>query len=128
MARILVVEDEPMVRDLVMTYLRMAGFEVIAAADGIEALRLAHSGQPDLVLMDMGLPKLNGWQTTHRLRSNPETAHLPIVALTAYALDEDRQRALNVGCNAFLAKPIDFPALLETIQSLINQQDHGHAR
>ncbi|MCX7792065.1 MAG: response regulator, partial [Chloroflexaceae bacterium] len=71
--------------------------------------------------MDMGLPKLNGWQTTHRLRSNPETAHLPIVALTAYALDEDRQRALNVGCNAFLAKPIDFTALLETIRSLINQ-------
>ncbi|MCX7791917.1 MAG: response regulator, partial [Chloroflexaceae bacterium] len=64
MARILVVEDEPMVRDLVMTYLRMVGFEVIAAGDGIQALRLAHGDQPDLVLMDMGLPKLNGWQTT----------------------------------------------------------------
>lgn len=118
-ARILVVEDDEAVRKMVTTYLKHADFDVATAADGIDALLNVQQISPDLILMDMGLPKLNGWQTTQRLRARAETAHLPIIALTAYALDEDRERALAIGCDAFEAKPIDFARLLTTIHRLL---------
>jgi CheY-like chemotaxis protein len=119
MAQILVVEDDIAIRDMVAAYLQLSGFEVTMAADGIAALLQVQRARPDLILMDMGLPKLNGWQTTQRLRARQETRTIPIVALTAYALESDRQRALNAGCDAFAAKPIDFPGLLTTIQRLL---------
>lgn len=123
MARILLVEDDETIREMTATYLSKSGFEVVTAVDGIDALRLVGNARPELILMDMGLPKLNGWQTTQRLRARQETAHIPIIALTAYAMEEDRVRALNVGCSAFASKPIDFLDLLATINTLLARED-----
>ncbi|NJL04026.1 MAG: response regulator [Chloroflexaceae bacterium] len=119
MSRVLVVEDDPEIRELVTTYLMQADFEVMTAIDGIEALRVVRSVQPDVILMDMGLPKLNGWQTTQRLRSRHDTANIPIIALTAYVLENERKWAIDIGCNAFEAKPINFESLLNKIRTLI---------
>jgi two-component system, cell cycle response regulator DivK len=119
MACVFVVEDDEAVRMMVTTYLQRSGFTVVTASDGVEALLLLRSMHPDLIVMDMGLPKLNGWQTTQRLRARRDTAQIPIIALTAYALDNDRQRALAIGCNAFEPKPIDFDSLLTTINTLL---------
>ncbi|MEI6179508.1 MAG: response regulator [Chloroflexales bacterium] len=119
MTRILVVEDDSLIREMVSVYLTRFGFEVVTAEDGVQALVLVRRVSPDVILMDMGLPKLNGWQTTQRLRMRQETARIPIIALTAYALESDRQRALNVGCDDFEAKPIDFGKLIAKIQTLL---------
>lgn len=119
MARVLVVEDDPPIRDLLATYLTRFGFEVVTAVDGVEALLMVRNTHPDVILMDMGLPKLNGWQTTQRLRAHQATAQIPIIALTAYALEDDRQRALKLGCDAFEPKPINFTSLLTTIDTLL---------
>ncbi len=119
MTRILLVEDDSPIREMIGVYLTRFGFEVVTAEDGVQALMLVRSLRPDMILMDMGLPKLNGWQTTQRLCMRPETARMPIIALTAYALESDRQRALNIGCDAFEAKPIDFGKLLAKIQTLL---------
>lgn len=125
MTRILVVEDDLPIRDMITSYLERAGFTVLTATDGIQALLMVQRMQPDLILMDMGLPKLNGWQTTQRLRAREETRHIPIIALTAYALETDRQRALSVGCDAFEAKPIDFLNLIATMNRLL--ANHAHS-
>jgi CheY-like chemotaxis protein len=119
MARILVVEDDYLIQDLVKTFLQQSGFEVITASDGVSALRLAHQAFPDLMLLDMGLPKLNGWQAARRLRSSPVTRHIPIIALTAYAMEDDHRRAMSAGCDAFESKPIDFASLLAKIMALL---------
>ncbi|MFV9503518.1 MAG: response regulator [Oscillochloridaceae bacterium umkhey_bin13] len=117
--RILLVEDDEQIRTMVCTFLRMADFEVVTASDGVEALLVTREAHPDLILMDMGLPKLNGWQTIQRLRARRDTANIPIIALTAYVMDEDRQRALAIGCNDFEVKPIDFDRLLGKINALL---------
>ncbi|RRR73623.1 MAG: response regulator [Candidatus Viridilinea halotolerans] len=121
MACLLLVEDDEAVRSMVEAYLARAGHTVVTANDGIAALMHVRQAPPDLIVMDMGLPKLNGWQTTQRLRTRRDSAKIPIIALTAYALDGDRQRALDVGCDAFESKPIDFASLLATIQRLLAQ-------
>ncbi len=120
--RILVVEDNEAIREILRNYLSRSGFEVVTVVDGIEALLKVSDYRPDLILMDMGLPKLNGWQTTQRLRARPESARIPIVALTAYVLDDERNQALHAGCDAFVAKPIDFTLLMSTITDLLGQQ------
>ncbi len=104
---------------MITAHLTIFGYDIVAATDGVQALLLAKSVNPDVILMDMGLPKLNGWQTTQRLRARADTAHIPIIALTAYALDDDRKRALGIGCDAFEPKPIDFTSLLATIEVLV---------
>lgn len=116
---ILLVEDEESIRSVVSTYLTHFGYQVTTACDGVEALRAVSEARPDLILMDMGLPKLNGWQTTERLRARRDSAAIPVVALTAYALSDERLRSMNAGCDAFVAKPIDFTMLLGTIQALV---------
>jgi two-component system, cell cycle response regulator DivK len=121
MAHILFVEDDELIRTMVATRLGFAGFEVTTATDGIEALLKVKGAHPDLILMDMGLPKLNGWQATQRLRMRRETAHIPIIALSAYVLENDRRQALQIGCNAFVTKPIDFSCLLTTIKELLGE-------
>lgn len=108
MTRVLIVEDDQNISEMIVLRLSRAGFATVTAADGVQALLVARSARPDLILMDMGLPKLNGWQTTQRLRTREDTANIPIIALTAYALDEDRQRAFTIGCDDFEAKPIQF--------------------
>ena len=119
MARILLVEDNEMNRDMLSRRLIRRGYEVTLAVDGQEGLAQAQS-QPDLILMDMSLPGIDGWEATRRLKAAPETARIPVVALTAHALTDDRERATRAGCDAFATKPIEFQALIETIERLLH--------
>jgi two-component system, cell cycle response regulator DivK len=112
MAKILVVEDDTLNRELLERLLSIYGHEVISATDGARGLALARSQQPDLIIMDMGLPILNGWQATHRLKTTPATSHIPVIALTAYAFTEDRARCMSVGCDDYDVKPLDIQRLM----------------
>ncbi len=121
MAKILVVEDEAMVRDMISRRLAVEGYQVVSATDGARGVAMARAEQPDLILMDMGLPVLNGWQATHRIKTRPETSATPIIALTAYALAEDKARCLAAGCDEYETKPIDFPRLLVKMRTLLDR-------
>jgi two-component system, cell cycle response regulator DivK len=122
MTTILVVEDEASIRDLIERRLLIEKYQVITAPDGARAVALARSEQPALILMDMGLPTLNGWQATHRIKTRPETQAIPIIALTAYAMPEDRERSLAAGCDEYETKPINFPRLLQKIRALLDRE------
>ncbi len=104
---ILIVEDSLLSRKLVETVLRPHGYRLLVAADGEEAIEVATREQPDFILMDLQLPKVSGHDAAQRLKSQPETADIPIVALTAYAMAEERERALAAGCDGYITKPID---------------------
>jgi CheY-like chemotaxis protein len=118
-ARILIVEDDAMIREMLVRRLKMDGHTAVVAGDGVRAVVMAHSEQPDLILMDMGLPILNGWQATQRIKARSETSRIPIIALTAYVMHEDRERAFDVGCDEFEAKPVDFIQLSAKITRLL---------
>ena len=120
---ILLVEDDPMIRNLLSRRLMIGGYQVIMASDGAQAVQSARLDLPELIVMDMGLPVLNGWQATHRIRSMPITRSIPIIALTAYAMKEDRMKCLTVGCNEYETKPVDFTRLLEKIRILLTEQN-----
>jgi len=119
MALILLVEDDLLNREMIGRYLLIQGFEVITAVDGAQAVTLAQSQLPDLILMDMGLPILSGWQATTQIKTAPGTRTIPIVALTAYAMAEDRDRAYTVGCDDFETKPVNFLRLKAKIEALL---------
>lgn len=119
MTRILLVEDDALNREMMMRRLAWEGYQVISAADGATAVALAETELPDLILMDLGLPILNGWQATQRIKATPSTQHIPIIALTAYALTEDRDKSIAAGCNDYEAKPINFARLLAKIETLL---------
>jgi len=119
MARILLVEDNEMNRDMLSRRLVRRGYEVILAQDGKEGLETAQSQSPDLILMDMSLPVMDGWEATRRLKGAPETAAIPVVALTAHALTDDREKATRAGCDGYETKPVEFPRLIETIERLL---------
>jgi CheY-like chemotaxis protein len=119
MARILYVEDDDTNLDLLQRRLTRAGFEVTVAMDGLEGVAAAISAPPDLIVMDLNLPSLDGWEATRRLKSRPETRQIPIIALSAYAMDEHRRKALDAGCDDFEAKPVDFEALLGKIRAIL---------
>jgi two-component system cell cycle response regulator DivK len=119
MARILLVEDNEMNRDMLSRRLIRRGYEVILAQDGQEGIDVAQSQSPDLILMDMSLPVLDGWEATRRLKSTPATSAIPVVALTAHALSDDREKATRAGCDAYETKPVELPRLLETIERLL---------
>ena len=121
MTTILVVEDESSIRDLIERRLLIERYQVITASDGARAVALARSDQPALILMDMGLPTLNGWQASHRIKTKPETQMIPIIALTAYAMPEDRARCMAAGCDEYETKPIEFPRLLQKIRTLLDR-------
>jgi two-component system, cell cycle response regulator DivK len=120
---ILLVEDDPMIRNLLSRRLMIGGYQVITASDGAKAVQSARLDLPELIVMDMGLPVLNGWQATHRIRSMPITRSIPIIALTAYAMKEDRMKCLAVGCNEYETKPVDFTRLLEKIRILLTEKN-----
>src|SRR3954447_8264613 len=101
MAKILLVEDDAMNREMVTRRLIWEGYQIITAEDGAQAITLAQSEQPDLILLDMGLPIMNGWQAAQRLKADTSTSAIPIIALTAYALNEDRAKSLEVGCDEY---------------------------
>ncbi len=119
MAKILVVEDNEMNRDMLSRRLMRKGYEVIIALDGEEGVAKAQAEAPDLILMDMSLPVLDGWEATRRLKAAPETQAIPIIALTAHAMAGDRERALAAGCDDYDSKPFDFDQLLGKIEALL---------
>jgi len=119
MPKILLVEDNEMNRDMLSRRLVRRGFVVDVATDGEQGVELARAGAYDLVLMDMSLPGIDGWEATRRLRAEPETQTIPIIALTAHAMAGDRDRALEVGCNDYDTKPVEFDRLLGKIAALL---------
>jgi CheY-like chemotaxis protein len=119
--RILLVEDNPDNRDMLSRRLVRRGFELTFAADGLEAVERVSSDRPDLVLMDLSLPQIDGWEATRRIRANPESRALPIIALTAHAMAGDRERALEAGCDDYDTKPVDLPRLLGKIDALLSR-------
>ena len=121
MTEILLVEDNELNRDMLTRRLSRKGFTVRSAGDGQQALDEVERQLPDLVLLDMDLPVLNGWETCAALRKNPNTTRLPVIALTAHAMTGDKQKALQAGCNDYATKPIDFPDLLEKINHLLGK-------
>lgn len=120
MATLLIVEDNEMNLDMLVRRLERRGFETITATDGAQGVALAFSQQPDLILMDMSLPVLDGWQATRQIRATPETRHIPIIALTAHALSGDREKCLAAGANEYETKPVRFPQLIAKIKDLLN--------
>jgi two-component system, cell cycle response regulator DivK len=119
MAKILLVEDNEMNRDMLARRLQRRGHEVVVAVDGAEGLELARREAPTLILMDMTLPVLDGWEATRRLKADPATGGIPIIALTAHAMSEDRARAIEAGCDDFDTKPIEFPRLIGKVDALL---------
>jgi len=119
MPKILLVEDNEMNRDMLSRRLVRRGFVVDVATDGEQGVELARAGAYDLVLMDMSLPGIDGWEATRRLRAEPATQAIPIIALTAHAMAGDRDRALEVGCNDYDTKPVEFDRLLGKIAALL---------
>jgi CheY-like chemotaxis protein len=119
LAKILLVEDNEMNRDMLSRRLVRKGYEVVLACDGQAGVDMAAAEAPDLILMDMSLPALDGWEATRRLKAAPATRHVPVIALTAHAMSGDRDKALEAGCNDYDTKPIDLPRLLGKIESLL---------
>ena len=119
MAKILLVEDQEMNRDMLSRRLKKRGYEVAIAVDGAEGVEKARSEAPDLILMDMSLPVMDGWEATRTLKADGATRSIPVVALTAHAMSTDREKALEAGCDAYETKPVELPRLLETIQKLL---------
>lgn len=122
MAKILLVEDNEMNWDMLSRRLRRKGYEVVVATDGEQGVGLATSEVPDLILMDMSLPVLDGWEATQQIKQIDEMKAVPIIALTSHAMKGDREKALASGCDDYDVKPIDFPRLLEKIQALLTEK------
>jgi len=119
MAKVLLVEDNEMNRDMLSRRLTKRGHEVVIAVDGAEGVAKARSERPDLILMDMSLPVLHGWDATRELRKGEDTRSIPVIALTAHAMSGDREKALEAGCDEFETKPVELPRLLEKMERLL---------
>jgi CheY-like chemotaxis protein len=120
MAKILLVEDNEMNRDMLSRRLTRKGYEVVVGEDGAKGVAMAGSESPDLILMDMSLPEIDGWEATRQIKQAPETAGIPIIALTAHAMAGDREKALSAGCDDYDTKPIELARLLEKIERLLS--------
>jgi len=121
MFKILLVEDNEMNRDMLSRRLERKGYEVILAADGPAGVSMAKLGLPNLILMDMSLPLLDGWEATRLLKADPLTSSVPVIALTAHAMSGDRDKALEAGCDDYDTKPVDLPRLLGKIETLLGE-------
>ena len=119
MPKILLVEDNEMNRDMLSRRLEKRGYTLAIAVDGGQGVALAKSELPDLILMDMSLPVIDGWEATQRLKNADDTRHIPVIALTAHAMSGDREKALAVGCDDYDTKPIDLARLLEKMERLL---------
>ena len=119
MSKILLVEDDQANREMLARYLTLLGYRIVLALDGAQAVRLATTEYPDLILMDMRLPVMDGWEATRQIKAGTMTRTIPVMALTAYAMDDERRRCLEVGCDAYETKPLEFPRLLVKLQSLL---------
>jgi CheY-like chemotaxis protein len=121
MAKILLVEDNEMNRDMLSRRLIRKGYEVGMAVEGLQGVEMAATGEYDLVLMDMGLPDIDGWEATRQIRAHPDVGTIPIIALTAHAMAGDREKALEAGCDDYDTKPIELPRLLGKIESQLEK-------
>lgn len=121
MPRILLVEDNELNRDMLSRRLGRRGFEVVIAKDGAEGITQAEAVRPDLILMDMSLPVLDGWEVARRLKAAPATAPIPIIALTAHVMTGDREKAIEAGCDDYDVKPVEFDRLLVKIERLLKK-------
>lgn len=121
MAKVLLVEDNEMNRDMLSRRLIRQGFDVVVAVDGQAGVDAARTGMPDIVLMDMSLPVLDGWEATRQLKASDATRAIPVIALTAHAMAGDRQQALDAGCDDYDTKPIELPRLLEKMRRLLGE-------
>jgi two-component system, cell cycle response regulator DivK len=121
MPKILLVEDNELNRDMLSRRLIRLGYSMMLAVDGLEALEMAVSEAPDLILMDLSLPEIDGWEATRRLKASPTTQHIPVIALTAHAMSGDREKALDAGCDDFDTKPVELPRLIEKIEALLGK-------
>ena len=117
---ILLVEDNEMNRDMLSRRLVRKGYDIVMAVDGQQAIDMASAESPDLILMDMSLPVIDGWETTRRVKANPQTQTIPIIALTAHALVEDKDKAMAAGCDDFDTKPVDIQRLVGKIEALLD--------
>jgi CheY-like chemotaxis protein len=125
MPKILLVEDNEMNRDMLSRRLERKGFEILLAMDGESGVAMARDCAPDLILMDMSLPILDGWEAARRLKADPVTSHMPVIALTAHAMSSDREKALEAGCDDYDTKPVDLPRLLGKIGHLLTNGVHS---
>jgi len=119
MAKILLVEDNEMNRDMLSRRLVRKGFEVVMALDGQQAVEAAAAQSPDLILMDMSLPVIDGWEATRRIKAAPATQAIPVIALTAHAMSSDREKSLEAGCDDYDTKPVELPRLMSKIKALL---------
>ena len=122
MAKVLLIEDNEMNRDMLSRRLQRKGYDVFMAADGEQGVAAARAERPDLILMDMSLPVLDGWEATRLLKADPATRAIPIIALTAHAMSGDREKALEAGCDDYDTKPIEWPRLLGKIEAALQRR------
>jgi len=125
MPNVLLVEDNELNRDMLSRRLSKRGFDVSLAGDGAEALEMVRASRPDLILMDMSLPVMSGWEATSALKQNPDTKTIPVIALTAHAMAGDREKAIEAGCDEFETKPVELPRLLEKMRVLLGENASG---
>jgi len=122
MAKILLIEDNEMNRDMLSRRLERRGYQVVMAEDGAVGVAMAKSETPDIILMDMSLPIVDGWEATRQIKAAPETQGIPVIALTAHAMAGDEEKALAAGCNDYETKPVDLPKLLAKIDALLQSK------
>jgi CheY-like chemotaxis protein len=122
MIKILLVEDNEMNRDMLSRRLERKGYEVVMAVDGAQAVEMARTEAPALILMDMSLPVLDGWEATRQIKAKPESKMIPVIALTAHAMTGDREKSMEAGCDDYDTKPIELQRLLGKIEALLNQR------
>jgi two-component system cell cycle response regulator DivK len=119
MAKILIVEDNEMNRDMLSRRLARRGYEIVMAVNGEEGIATARAASPDLILMDMSLPVIDGWEATRRLKAEPGTRAIPVIGLTAHAMTGDREKVIEAGCDDYDTKPVELPRLLQKIEALL---------
>ena len=127
MTRLLVVEDNELNRDMLSRRLTRSGYDVAVACNGLESIEAARSARPDLILMDLSLPEMDGWAATRILKSDPVVADIPVIAVTAHAMPGEREKAFAAGCDAFETKPVDLARLIRTINQLLQERKPIHA-
>ena len=120
MAKLLIIEDTENNRVLLTRRLRLAGHEILTAVDAETGLAVAQAQKPDLIVMDVGLPGMDGWEATRHLKADPATAKIPVIALTAHVMEGDREKSLEAGCDDYETKPIDFPRLIAKVDALLD--------
>ena len=125
MVKLLIVEDSEVERELLSRRFRKKGYEVVTAADGKVGVEFASTEEPNLILMDLSMPVLDGWEATRQIKARGATSHIPIIALTAHAMEGDRARAINAGCDDYDTKPIDLKRLLSKIEALLRASESG---